>query len=75
VSTIDVDTRTKHPDDIDVGRYPTGVAVTPNGKTAIVANGLEGTVSTIDLKTRTKHADDIPVGLSPASVAVTPCRG
>jgi YVTN family beta-propeller protein len=54
VSTIDVKSRTKHPDDITVGANPKGVAVTPDGKTAFVANYGSGTVSTIDVKTRTK---------------------
>jgi DNA-binding beta-propeller fold protein YncE len=31
VSTIDVETRTKHPGDITVGRQPLKVAVTPDG--------------------------------------------
>jgi YVTN family beta-propeller protein len=74
VSTIDVDTRTKHPDDIPVGPNPGGVAITPDGKTALVANLDSGTVSTIDVKTRTKHPTDIPVGSLPYEVAVTPCR-
>jgi YVTN family beta-propeller protein len=50
------------------------VAVTPDGKTAFVANSLSGTVSMIDVKTRTKNPADIPVGTDPGSVAVTPCR-
>ena len=74
MSTIDVKTRTKHPTDIPVGRYPNGVAITPDGKTAFVANVLSGTVSTIDVKTRTKHPTDIPVGTQPDRVAITPCR-
>jgi DNA-binding beta-propeller fold protein YncE len=67
VSTIDVKTRTKHPDDIPVGAFPFEVAVTPDGKTAFVPNG--SVVSTIDVKTRTKHPDDTG---GPAGVAVTP---
>jgi YVTN family beta-propeller protein len=42
VSTIDVETRTKHPDDIPVGLFPAGVAVTPNGKTAFITNAGRG---------------------------------
>jgi YVTN family beta-propeller protein len=71
VSTIDVKTRTKHPDDIPVAPFPLGVAVTPDGKTAFV-NGPSGMVSTIDVKSRTKHPADIPVGGGGAGVAVTP---
>jgi YVTN family beta-propeller protein len=72
VSTIDVKTRTKHPTDITVGSQPQGVAMTPDGKTAFVANGGSGTVSTIDVKTRAKHPTDIPVGDQPFGVAFTP---
>jgi YVTN family beta-propeller protein len=74
VSTIDVKTRTKNPNDIPVGPYPQVVAVTPDGKTAFVTNSLNGTVSTIDVKTRTTHPTDITVGSDPIVVAVTPCR-
>jgi YVTN family beta-propeller protein len=72
VSTIDVKTRTKHPTDITVGRLPFGIAITPDGKTAFVANLASDTVSTIDVKTRTKNPTDIPVGGQPAGIAITP---
>jgi YVTN family beta-propeller protein len=49
----------------------TGLAVTPDGKTALVANGGSGTVSTIDVKTRTKNPTDITVGTMPGAVAFT----
>jgi len=58
VSTIDVKTRTKDPNDIAVGAGSGAVAVTPNGKTAFVVNYYDGTVSTIDVKTRTKNPTD-----------------
>jgi len=74
VSTIDVKTRKKNPNDIAVGTFPFGVAVTPDGKTAFVANQGSGSVSTIDVKTRTKNPIDITVGSSPFGVAFTPCR-
>ena len=51
------------------------MAVTPDGKTAFVANYGSDTVSTIDVKTRTKHPTDITVGTQPIRVAVTPCHG
>jgi YVTN family beta-propeller protein len=74
VSTIDVKTRKKNPTDIPVGREPIGVTFTPDGKTALVANG-SGSVSTIDVKTRTKHPTDIPVPRAfPWGVEVAPCR-
>src|SRR5262249_12679488 len=71
VSTIDVKTRTKNPDDIPVGSNPGLVAVTPNGKSAFVANRTSGTVWTIDVETRTKNPTDIPVDPRPAYVAFT----
>jgi len=74
VSTIDVKTGRKNPDDIPVGAAPLGLAITPDGKTAFVTNVTSSTVSTIDVKTRTKHPTDISVGLFPVVVAVTPCR-
>jgi YVTN family beta-propeller protein len=74
VSTIDVKTRTKNPTDIAVGTAPLDVAVTPDGKTAFVANAASDSVSTIDVKTRTKNPTDIAVGTAPVGVAFTPCR-
>jgi YVTN family beta-propeller protein len=57
----------------------TGVAVTPDGKTAFVASagipfGSGNSVSTIDVKTRTKNLTDITVGAGPFGVVFTPCR-
>src|SRR5262249_60289387 len=72
VSTVDVKTRKNQRDDITAGTQPTGVAFTPDGKTAFVTNFGSGTVSTIDVKTRLKNLDDIPVGQNPATVEVTP---
>ncbi len=69
VSTIDVKTRAKNPNDIAVGSLPTQVAITPDGKTAFVTNGGSGTVSTIDVKTRTNHFTGIALG---QGVAITP---
>jgi YVTN family beta-propeller protein len=72
VSTIDVKTRTKNPNDIPVGSLPTAMALTPDGKTAFMVNTRSGTVSTIDVKTRTRNPADITVGPNPKGVAVTP---
>ena len=72
VSTIDVKTKTKHPNDIFVGPGAGGMAITPDGKTAFVTNLLSGTVSTIDVKTKTKHPVDISVGRYPGALAITP---
>jgi DNA-binding beta-propeller fold protein YncE len=49
-----VKTRTKHPTDITVGAEPRRVAVTPDHKTAFVADVEGSEVSTIDVKTRKK---------------------
>jgi YVTN family beta-propeller protein len=49
VSTIDLQTRTKHPTDIPVGAAPLGLGITPDAKTAFVTNFTSGTVSTIDV--------------------------
>jgi YVTN family beta-propeller protein len=56
---------------IPVGRYPTGVAITPDGATAYVANEIDGTVTPIDTATHTAGAP-IRVGSDPFGVAVTP---
>src|SRR5262245_65720254 len=71
VSTSDVKSRNKQPADIAVGSLPAGVAITPDGNTAIVANG-GGTVSTIDVPTRTKDPSGNHARLGPNVVAVTP---
>jgi YVTN family beta-propeller protein len=66
VSTIDLKTRTKDPTDITVGSAPSGVAVTPDGKTAFVTNTFSGTVSTIDVKTRPRTPPTSPSAHNPA---------
>jgi YVTN family beta-propeller protein len=71
VSTIDVTEKTKNPTDITVGSSPGGMALTRDGKTALVGNTHSDTVSTIDMNTRT-NPDDITVGTNPGGVAVTP---
>jgi YVTN family beta-propeller protein len=70
VSTVDVRTRTKDPADIEGVSVGGGVAVTPDGKTALVT--IPNGVSTIDVKTRTKRPTGIPVGSLPWGIAVTP---
>jgi YVTN family beta-propeller protein len=69
-----VKTRTKHPTDITVGAQPRRVAVTPDHKTAFVADVEGSEVSTIDVKTRKKTPTDITVGGFPGEVAFSPCR-
>jgi YVTN family beta-propeller protein len=56
---------------IDVGDAPAGVAVTPDGATAYVANVVDDTVSVIDTATNTVTAT-ITVGDGPIFVAVSP---
>src|SRR5262249_55812783 len=72
VSTIDVKTRTKPPDDIPVGAAPVGLVFTKDGKTLFVANRNSDTVSAIDIKTRTKNPNDIYIGYGAAGLAITP---
>jgi hyaluronoglucosaminidase len=54
-----------------VGTFPDAVAVTPNGKMALVANYSAGTVTPIELATG-KVLPSIEAGSGPAGVAVTP---
>jgi len=56
VSTIDVTERTKNPTDITVGSSPGGMALTRDGKTALVGNTRSDTVSTIDVKTQSPRS-------------------
>src|SRR6266478_4146409 len=56
---------------IPVGQYPAGVAVTPNGAFAYVANFNSNSVSVIDTATNTVTAT-VGVGINPLSVAITP---
>lgn len=55
---------------IPVGSHPFGVAITPDGTRAYVAN-FGGTVSVIDTVTNTVIAT-VPVGGTPGAVAITP---
>jgi DNA-binding beta-propeller fold protein YncE len=54
-----------------VGTFPDAVAVTPNGKTALVANYGDGTVTPINLVSG-KVLPAIQAGPGPAGVAVAP---
>jgi YVTN family beta-propeller protein len=56
-----------------VGSFPTGVAVTPDGRKVYVANQSSANVSVIAAKTNTLTAT-IAVGSEPTGVAVTPGR-
>src|SRR5437899_6572939 len=56
---------------IPVGQYPAGVAITPNGAFAYVANFNSNNVSVIDTATNTVTAT-VTVGTNPLGVAITP---
>ena len=56
---------------VKVGRWPKGVAVVPNGKTAYVANSGSNNVSVIDTSTNTVTGT-VKVGYNPSEVAVSP---
>jgi YVTN family beta-propeller protein len=53
--------------EIPVGHWPTGLAVTPSGAKAYVANYNDNSVSVIDTHTRQVTAT-IPVGIRPAAM-------
>jgi YVTN family beta-propeller protein len=73
VSTIDLATRTKNPDDITVDQHPNTLAMTPDGTFVYSANFDGGDVSTIDVATRSAGDQDVTVGTAPAGIAFTPC--
>ena len=50
---------------------PSAIAITPDGKTALVANWTEGTVTPVMLSTMTAGTP-ITVGNQPAAIAITP---
>ncbi|AKB81650.1 hypothetical protein MSBR3_1072 [Methanosarcina barkeri 3] len=56
---------------VKVGRWPEGVAVTPDGKTAYVANYWDNNVSVIDTATN-KVTTTVDVRSGPSEVVVTP---
>src|SRR6516164_9407280 len=57
---------------VEVGLAPAGVAVTPDGRKAYVANrAVSGTVSVIDTATNAVSAT-IAVGSNPVGIAITP---
>src|SRR5260370_34424908 len=58
---------------IPVGQYPAGVAITPNGAFAYVANFNSNSVSVIDTATNTVTAT-VTVGTGPWGIAITPNR-
>ncbi len=69
---IDTATNTVEATTIPVGTSPRGVAVTPDGNHAYVANVISNNVSVIDTSTNTVVETPILVGDSPSLVAVAP---
>jgi YVTN family beta-propeller protein len=59
---------------VPVGEHPRGVAVTPDGRHAYVANVGSNTVSVIDTATSTVVGAPVPVGNGPTGVAIGDCR-
>ena len=53
-----------------VGHEPRGIALTPDGKLAIVLDAADESVCIVNLLTRDTH--NIPVGENPISVAISP---
>ncbi len=70
VTPIEGATNTPGPE-IKVGRFPTGVAITPNGKTVYVVNTASESVTPIEVATNTP-GPEIKVGKEPRGVAITP---
>ena len=55
-----------------MGTNPIGVAITPDGKHAYVANETSNNVSVIDTATNTLVGTPIPVGALPTGVGIIP---
>jgi YVTN family beta-propeller protein len=60
------------PEVIPVGIAPGAIALTPNGKTAVVANRGENTISIIDTASKSVQGQGVSVGAGPFAVAVSP---
>jgi YVTN family beta-propeller protein len=60
------------PDIIPVGRDPRALALTPDGKFALVVNGGDSKLQIIDTAQRVTVGEAITVGGSPIAVAVSP---
>ena len=56
---------------IHVGQGPFAIAISPDGRTAYVANGLSDTVTPIRTRTNTAGSP-IHVGRYPFAIAITP---
>ena len=58
---------------IPIGVHPVDIAITPDGRTAYVANYGSDTVTPISTRTN-KAGPAIPVGQRPADIAIAPGR-
>ncbi|MGH2889135.1 MAG: PKD domain-containing protein, partial [Solirubrobacteraceae bacterium] len=75
VSVIDTATNSVVGAPIPVGSTPHGVAITPDGRFAYVANFGSGTVSVIDTGTNSVVGAPITVGAKPDGIAIAPDGG
>lgn len=57
---------------LSVGSNPRGIAVSPNGDVAVVANRVDGSVTVIDIDTAFTPAETITVGGEPRDVTISP---
>lgn len=57
--------------DRTAGRLPARIAITPDGRTAYVANRSSGTVTVINIATGTAEKT-IKVGKAPGPIVITP---
>jgi YVTN family beta-propeller protein len=57
--------------EISVGKGPTAIAITPDGKKVYVANSTSNTVTSINTATNTA-GNEISVGKGPSGIAITP---
>jgi len=70
VSVVDIGTYTVVAT-VGVGRFPVGIAITPDGAFVYVANSFSDDVSVVATATNTVVAT-VPVGDHPQNIAVTP---
>jgi YVTN family beta-propeller protein len=71
VSTINSGANLEVGSSINVGNGPNSIAITPNGRRALVTNYLGESVTVIETATR-KPVGTIPLGVRPEQVAIAP---
>ncbi len=72
VVVVDTQTNLVVGSPIPVGTNPHGIAITPDGRRAYVANSGSNTVSVIDTQTKQIVGSPIPVGQRPNAIAIAP---